>query len=59
MTHRSWNNEPREEIKESVEGSGKYGSHLRVRRYGDTHHTIVSEVEEREERNVEEPEEFR
>ena len=58
MTYRSWDDEPWEEIKERVEGSGKYGSKLRVRCYGDTHHTIVSEIEEGEEWNVEEPEEF-
>lgn len=57
-THWFWDKETREYIEESIECSCKDCRNLVVRRDGNSHHSIVCEVQEREEADKEEPEEL-
>ena len=57
-THRSWDKETREEIKESIECCCKDWCHLVVWCDGHSHHSIICEVQEREEADKEEPKEL-
>ena len=58
VAHRSCDEEPREEIEEGIESSSKYRSNLTIWRYRDSHHAVVSEVQERQEGNIKEPQEL-
>lgn len=58
ITYRSGNYESREEVPESVESVGYDVGYVVIRSQSHGHHSVEHEVEQREEHEIQEPEEF-
>lgn len=58
LTYRSWDEEAGEEIEECIKCCRKDRCYLVVWRDGNSHHSVICEVEEGEECNKEKPKEF-